>query len=113
MATAAICKVLELYRKENIIEHVREVSPYLEKKLDELAARYDCILERRGSGLMQGLVFDRPVGPVITKAMENGLILINAGSSILRFVPPLVITRENIDEMIRILEPVIAEVAAS
>lgn len=113
LATAAICKVLELYRKENIIEHVREVSPYLEKKLDELAARYDCILERRGSGLMQGLVFDRPVGPVITKAMENGLILINAGSSILRFVPPLVITRENIDEMIRILEPVIAEVAAS
>lgn len=113
LAAAAICKVLELYRKQNIIEHVREVSPYMEQRLDELASRFDCILERRGSGLMQGLVFDRPVGPVITKAMEQGLILINAGSNILRFVPPLVITKENIDEMIRILEPVIAEVAAS
>lgn len=108
-AAAAVCKVLELYRKQNIIEHVQEVSPYLEKKLDELAEKYDCIRERRGSGLMQGLVFDRPVGPVITKAMENGLILINAGSDILRFVPPLVITKENIDEMIGILDPVIGE----
>lgn len=108
-AAAAVCKVLELYRKQNIIEHVQEVSPYLEKKLDELAEKYDCIRERRGSGLMQGLVFDRPAGPVITKAMENGLILINAGSNILRFVPPLVITEENIDEMKEILDRVIGE----
>ena len=111
-ATAAVCKVLELYRKQNIIEHVQEVSPYLEEKLNELAGKYDCILERRGSGLMQGLVFDRPVAPVITKAMENGLILINAGSDILRFVPPLIITKENIDEMIGILEPVIASLSS-
>ena len=61
---------------------------------------------------MQGLVFDRPVAPVITKAMENGLILINAGSDILRFVPPLIITKENIDEMIGILEPVIASLSS-
>ena len=91
---------------------MQEVSPYLEEKLNELAGRYDCILERRGSGLMQGLVFDRPVAPVITKAMENGLILINAGSDILRFVPPLIITKENIDEMIGILEPVIASLSS-
>ena len=112
LAAAAVCKVLELYRKQNIIEHVQAVSPYLEKKLDELANRHACILERRGSGLMQGLVFDRPVGPVITRAMEEGLILINAGSNILRFVPPLVITEENIDEMIGILDPVIGELAS-
>ena len=111
-AAAAVCKVLELYRTQNIIEHVQEVSPYLEEKLNELAGKYDCILERRGSGLMQGLVFDRPVAPVITKAMENGLILINAGSDILRFVPPLIITKENIDEMIGILEPVIASLSS-
>ena len=112
-ATAAVCKVLELYRKQNIIEHVRETAPYLEERLDALCAKYDCILERRGSGLMQGLVFDRPVGPVITKAMEHGLILINAGSDILRFVPPLVITKDDIDEMISILDPVIGEVTTA
>ena len=80
------------------------IAPYLEKCLDELAAKYDCIIERRGAGLMQGLVFDCPVGEIINKAMADGLILINAGANIIRFVPPLVITKEHVDEMIGILE---------
>ena len=53
---------------------------------------------------MQGLVFDKPVAPVINNALERGLILINAGANILRFVPPLVIGKENIDEMADILD---------
>ena len=75
----------------------------LEEKLDSLAAKYDFITDRRGMGLMQGLVFDRPVAPVINAALENGLILINAGTNIIRFVPPLVITDADVDEMIEIL----------
>ncbi len=110
LATAAVCKVLELYRKDHIIEHVNGVAPYMWAKLDEVVAHHKCILEHRGSGLMQGLVFDRPVGDIILKAMEKGLILINAGSNILRFVPPLVITKDNVDEMVSILEPAIEEV---
>ena len=76
----------------------------LEEKLDSLAAKYDFITDRRGMGLMQGLVFDRPVAPVINAALENGLILINAGTNIIRFVPPLVITDADVDEMIEILD---------
>ena len=83
---------------------MNEVAPYLEKRLDELKDKYDFIIERRGMGLMQGLVFDRPVGEVINKALEKGLILINAGAQIIRFVPPLVITKENVDDMISILD---------
>lgn len=97
-------KVLEIFEKDHIIEHVREVAPYLEQRLDELVAKHDDITERRGSGLMQGLVFERPVAEVINKALEKGLILINAGANIVRFVPPLVITKENVDEMMTILE---------
>ena len=103
LACAAVGKVLDLFEEEHIIEHVREVAPYLEEKLDELVKDYAFIETRRGMGLMQGLVFNRPVAPVINKALENGLILINAGVSIIRFVPPLVITKENVDEMISIL----------
>ena len=103
LACAAVEKVLDLFEEEHIIEHVREVAPYLEEKLDELVRDYAFIEARRGAGLMQGLVFDRPVAMVINKALENGLILINAGTSIIRFVPPLVITKENVDEMIGIL----------
>lgn len=104
LACAAVCKVLDLFEKNHIIENVRSVSAYLEEKLDLLAAKYDCIQTRRGSGLMQGLVFSMPVGPVIEKALDAGLILINAGTNIIRFVPPLVIDRQNVDEMIAILD---------
>ena len=60
--------------------------------------------------MMQGLVFKVPVGPVIHKALEKGLILINAGTDIIRFVPPLVITKEDVDQMIGILTQSIDEV---
>ena len=103
-ACAAISKVLDLFKEDNIIENVNEVAPYLEKRLDELKDKYDFITDRRGLGLMQGLVFDRPVSEIINKALEKGLILINAGSDIIRFVPPLVISKENVDDMIRILD---------
>ena len=100
LACAAVEKVLDLFGENHIIENVREVAPYLE----QLKEKYDCITERRGTGLMQGLVFDCPVRDVIERALENGLLLINAGADILRFVPPLIISKENVDEMIEILE---------
>ena len=103
-ACAAINKVLDLFKQDNIIENVNAVAPYLEKRLDELKDKYDFIIDRRGAGLMQGLVFNRPVAEVINMALSKGLILINAGAEIIRFVPPLVITKENVDDMINILD---------
>ena len=105
LACAAIDKVLDLFDTNHIIDNVREVSDYLEEKLEELKNRYDFIIDRRGSGLLQGLELDRPVGEIITKALDNGLILINAGTNVIRFIPPLVITKSDVDEMIKILEP--------
>lgn len=109
LVCAAVEKVLDLFEKDHIIEHVREVAPYLEERLQELTDKYDCILERRGVGLMQGLVFDRPVGEIINRTLEKGLLLINAGPNIIRFVPPLIITKENVDDMISILDECILE----
>ena len=74
-------------------------------ELDELVEKYDCLAARRGKGFMQGLVVTgRPVGEVINRAIENGLLVISAGSDVLRMVPPLVITKDDIDEMIEKLE---------
>ncbi len=109
LACCAVNKVLEIFEREDIPAHVRKITPYFEAKLDDFVGKYDCILGRRGAGLMQGLVFDRPVAPVISKAIEKGLILINAGANILRFVPPLVIGEEEIDEMAKILDACIQE----
>lgn len=110
LAAAAICKVTELFEKQQVLENVREVGAYLEKRLDEFAAEFPCVETRRGTGLMQGLVFDRPVGDIITEAMERGLVLINAGTNIIRFLPSLVITKENVDDMIMILRESVQKV---
>lgn len=104
-ACAAVSKVLDIFEQDKIVDHVREITPYLEEKLDELAERKQCIAGRRGKGLMQGLVIQgQPVGEAVKKALENGLIVISAGSDVLRLVPPLVITKEDVDEMIVRLE---------
>ena len=109
LACAAICKVLELFEKQNILENVQEVGAYLYEQLEELAKEYDCIVAHRGIGLIQGLVFEQPVGDIIKKAMDLGLILINAGTNIIRFVPSLVITKEDVDQMITILKEAIGK----
>ena len=104
LVCAAADKVLEIFEKQNIVENVKEVGAYLYEKLDEIAASNEHIVEHRGVGLLQGLEFDSPVGPIIQKAQENGLILVNAGTNVLRFVPPLIITKAHVDEMIEILK---------
>lgn len=97
--------VLKIFEEDLLVNYVREITPYLESKLDELVEKYDCFTERRGKGLMQGLVVEgRPVGEIINKALENGLLILSAGSNVLRLLPPLVISRVQIDEMIEILE---------
>ncbi|MBS6397211.1 MAG: aspartate aminotransferase family protein [Clostridiales bacterium] len=102
---AAVSTVFDLYEKEHIIENVRQVGAYLTEKLDELVDKYEFLTERRGKGLMQGLeVTGRPVGEIVSRALEQGLIIITAGSNVLRFVPPLVITRADVDRMAEKLE---------
>lgn len=105
LACAAVSKVFDLFEEDHILEHVREITPYLEEKLDDLVDKYDFLAARRGKGLMQGLVLEgKPVGEVISRAIENGLLVISAGGNVLRMVPPLVIGRDDVDEMIEKLE---------
>lgn len=101
---AAVDKVLEMMERDDIVSHVREIAPYLEQKLDELAAAHDCLTARRGMGLMQGLVCLKPVAKVAAKALDEGLVVITAGSDVLRFVPPLIIEKEHVDEMVEKLD---------
>ena len=109
LACAGISKVLDIFEEDKIVDHVKEVAPYLESKLTELVDEYDYIIERRGTGLMQGLKCKGPVGDIINRCMDKGLIIINAGADILRFVPPLIIEKEHIDQMISILKAAIEE----
>ena len=97
---AAINAVFDEFKRLDIIGHVNEIAPYLESELDKLVSKYDCLTARRGMGLMQGVECTLPVGKVSAEALDQGLVVITAGSNVLRFVPPLIIEKSDVDEMI-------------
>ena len=102
LACAAVDIVLKIFEEENVLGNVREVAPYLEKKLKEVVERFDFLKEERGLGLMRAIVFDtdkKKPGDVVKAALSKGLVLITAGTDVVRFLPPLVITKEDVDEM--------------
>ncbi|MBD5555922.1 MAG: aspartate aminotransferase family protein [Roseburia sp.] len=96
---AAVAKVLEMMERDRITDHVNEIAPYLEKRLDELTDAYDFLTARRGMGLMQGIVSTKPVAQIAADALDEGLIVITAGSDVIRLVPPLIIEKQHVDEM--------------
>ena len=107
---AAANAVFEQFDKLNLLSHVREVAPYLWEKLEAIAEDYPCIINHRGIGLMQGLQFDFAPGDIVKAALKRGLILIAAASNVIRFLPPLIVEKEQIDEMDKLLRESIDEV---
>ncbi|MDE6314562.1 MAG: aspartate aminotransferase family protein [Lachnospiraceae bacterium] len=106
LACAAVSKVFDIFKEKNILEHVKQISGYLEQKLEQLVTDSGAFAAHRGKGLMQGLVVadGRKPGDIVNKALENGLIVITAGSNVIRLVPPLIIEEKHVDEMIEKLK---------
>ena len=108
LVTAGAKAVLDILEKRKITDHVKEVGAYLGQELEKLVSECDVICDCRGMGLMQGLEFTRPVGPIVTSALlDQKLALISAGTNIIRLVPPLVIEKCHVDEMIKRLKAAI------
>lgn len=106
-ATAAVCEVYRQFEERDLVGHVNEVGAYLYDKLEELKETNPHIIDHRGLGLMQGLEFDGPVADLVKACLGKGLVLISAGTNTIRFIPPLVITKEDVDEMLGILKEVL------
>ena len=105
-AAAAVSAVFDLYAAGDICGRAKKAGEILASRLDELKAQFPFILEHRGRGLMRGLELDESVsaGAVTTSALKEGLLIITAGHNVLRFLPPLVISEEEIIEGTGILE---------
>ena len=99
LGATAVCKTLEMFEAHKLTDHVNKITPVLEAALDELVEKYDFVTERRGMGLMQGIVVTLPQADIIKSCLKEGLILFAAGADVIRFVPPLVITEEHVAEM--------------
>lgn len=108
LACAAVSKVFDLYEELGLVSHVKETGAYLYEKLEALKEECSCITDHRGVGFMQGLEFSCPVGEIVKSALEKGLLLISAGMNVIRFVPPLITNKENIDTMVNILKEIIS-----
>lgn len=107
LACAAVAETLNIFEKENITTHVEQMGDYLAQCLQKLVEEKEIAVESRGMGLMRGLELSEPVGPYITKALEKGVIFMSAGVNVIRFIPPLVIGKEDIDKMVGVLEEIL------
>ena len=108
LACTAVKTVLSIFERKNIVGHVNEIAPYFTEKLEELKAELDCVTERRGKGLMQGLVITKPIKEINDRAIEEGLLIIQAQGNVIRFVPPLIVEKEHIDQMVEKMRRILA-----
>lgn len=103
MAATAGKHILDRLLNDEVLKNAKENGEYLRNKLEELKDKYPFIKEIRGIGLMQGMEVSIDTKEIIGNSLENGLLLVGAGENVIRFVPPLIITKEEIDEAIKIL----------
>ena len=110
---AAINEVMDIYEEDRILEHVKKVGNYLWEELEELEAVSHAISYHRGIGLIQGIQFIPQVSAsaVVKACMREGLILIGACNNTVRFVPPLVISKADVDKAVGILKKAIESVS--
>lgn len=109
LACTAVKTVIEIFEQDHIIDHVNQVAPYLEQRLEELVKELDCVVRRKGTGLMQGLEFNIPVAGINQRAIDEGLLVIQAQGNVIRLLPPLILEEKHVDEMIVRLKRALAE----
>lgn len=103
LVCAAVSAVFDIIEQDRLLDNVQAMAAYLEEQLDQIVADYDCVLSHRGIGLMQGLVLNQSVKSVVADMFDQGVIVITAGADVIRMLPPFIITKDDVDTMIKAL----------
>jgi predicted acetylornithine/succinylornithine family transaminase len=109
LCSAAACATIEIIQKDNLLKNTEEMGNYLIAGLKKLQAQFPMITEVRGMGLIIGAQLDKPGAEIVKQCMDNGLLINCANQTTLRFVPPLIVTKEDIDKALAILETVLTK----
>lgn len=112
LATAAGIAVIDTMLKDKVIENARKQGEYLMKKLSEFVLKYPCVQEVRGRGLLMGLVLDSPAGELLKLCRAKGLIALSAGETVFRLLPPLIVSKEDCDKALKIIDGALKEFCA-
>jgi acetylornithine aminotransferase len=107
LATATACEVVQTLEAEQIVAHCAAVGTYFMKRLRGLQERHGCIEAVRGKGLLLGLHLNQDGGPFVTRCLEKGFLINCIQERILRFVPPLIVTEEQVDQLIACLDEIL------
>lgn len=110
LACAAGKVVLNKLLKDGVLENVKTQGTYFKDKLYQLKEKYEIISDVRGYGLMLGIELSCSVKTIIEKCMEKGLLLLNAGEKVIRFLPPLIVAKDEIDKGLEVLDEVIQQI---
>ena len=98
-------RLLDTIASDKLLENAKEIGAYLTSKLEGLQAKYPALItEVRGMGLIIGIQLTKPGRPIVNECLEAGAIINCTAENVLRFVPPLIINKENVDELITILD---------
>lgn len=112
LACAAACVVLDALIDGNLMENAKEIGAYLQSKFEEYKAKYpNLIKEVRGRGLILGMELTRPGREIANECLDYGAIINCTAGNVLRFVPPLNITKAHVDELISVLDKVLPKYA--
>ncbi|MGL4737365.1 MAG: aspartate aminotransferase family protein [Cellulosilyticaceae bacterium] len=111
LVTAAAKVVLEELLEENLMGHIQQVAEHLEGLLSKLVSKYDVVAQRRGVGLIQGIELRVPAAAIINACLEKGVLFVAAGSHVIRFVPPLIVSEEEVGCAVQVLEEVLKSLA--
>ena len=109
LVCAAGCAAIDVLLEEKLPERAATLGGYFKSKLEELQRNHRIIKEVRGLGLMLGMEVKFDVLSMLLKAMDKGVLVLDAGRNVLRFLPPLVISKEQIDKAISVLDNILAE----
>ena len=99
--------VLDIYEEEDLVNKSHENGLYFMEKLETLKEKHDCIVDVRGHGLMVGVEVNYECGDLVTKAQEKGVLINVANGNVIRFVPPLIITKEELDKVVEVIDEIL------
>jgi acetylornithine aminotransferase len=113
IVTAAALEVCKILIEDKIIENGKKIGLFFKDKLNALKDKHAIVEDVRGLGLLLGMKLKIDGGPVVAKCMEKGILINCIQDNILRFIPPLIISKEEIDELIECLDTILTEAGSS